>query len=158
MDYSQPPAMGTDDDVYSFLDRSEPAPPLITEVDPLDAVSTGYMRESFIPVSTPVSAVIPIKVAGPPAPGVMHGSPTLSDVDGVRTRSASRPQHLQLRGGTRQAPPSFVPGVPSMGMDMHMSGPPTQGFDINVHSRANSAPPITPSWEAPGAQPRAEYF
>jgi hypothetical protein len=160
MDYSQPPAMGTDDDVYSFLDRAEPAPLTIAEVDPLGTSSFGRGASFDAAQVAPQPAVIPIKVTqGPPLVGG-HGSPTSASNDasssipndGVRTRSASKPQGISLR----QAPPTFVPGVPAMGLDLTM-GPPTQGFDINVSSRANSAPPTTPSWEAPGVH-RGEYF
>jgi hypothetical protein len=89
MDYSQPPAMGTDDDVYSFLDRSEAAPPLVAAIAPVGAVAFNPITCTADAI--PPTPVIPIKVAGPsrPAAATMLGSPASSDHGGIRTRPSS---------------------------------------------------------------------
>ncbi|GAA6012292.1 hypothetical protein JCM10207_002790 [Rhodosporidiobolus poonsookiae] len=149
LDYSVPPAMGTEEDVYSFLDRQEPGPPPISQLSSLPGAAAPAAP------AIPLASAIPL--AGPPPaspsktrsrqPSEPAGRPTL----GMSTRSsvaaaAARPMGF-LNVGEGAA--AFDPAAQGM-LGAH-------GADIAVQLRSTSAPPTTPgTWEAP--QPRGDYF
>ncbi|GAA5908513.1 hypothetical protein JCM6882_001287 [Rhodosporidiobolus microsporus] len=157
LDYSVPPSMGTDDDVYSFLDRNEPGPPAINQIDPVGGMPIGgsgrpYPHPSMSGSAIPLVPASPVRGAAmmqPHAPQEMiPGSGS-----GIRTRSSThggggRPLNGASIPTTSLAPSSFAATMmdPSVAQGM---------LDIPV-ARRSSAPPTTPSWEAP--QPAGDYF
>ncbi|GAA5856875.1 hypothetical protein JCM8547_008440 [Rhodosporidiobolus lusitaniae] len=179
LDYSQPPSMGTSEDVYSYIDRNEPGPPNIAEVDPLlsgsnqgavpfmPIASTSAIPVTGMPIQPVGGNAIPVKRAavamdsnGPP---IASFTPSAS-VSPVRSsaRVSTRSQAAAAGKGVGGIPSLVpVPLVPAYPVDPVLAGGGGgNGFlDIPVAPgvRSTSAPPTTPGgWEAP--QPRGDYF
>ncbi|GAA5840092.1 hypothetical protein JCM11251_000602 [Rhodosporidiobolus azoricus] len=155
LDYSIPPSMGTDDDVYSFLDRDEPGPPPISQVLPPGGVPMvgGAAYPAPLPLAGPAIPLVPASPVRPSAS--VNASPanmvTGGGNSGIRTRSSAlggggggRPLNGATIPVTSLAPSSFAAAVAM----------PQPILDIQV--RSTSAPPITPIWDAP--QPSGDYF
>ncbi|BGP09995.1 hypothetical protein JCM10049v2_005878 [Rhodotorula toruloides] len=154
LDYTAPPAMGTEDDCYSFLDRGEPPP------GPNFQTSKGAY-------AAPTNAGPAIPVVSKPGP-----SPKQSPVRQSSTRSNG--MSTRRSGVVATVAPEATNDVLAADVDvaalqassyLGMGIPPTAeaaaqaGFVDDAalqRMRANSAPPTTPGWD--GAAPDGDYF
>ncbi|BGP18433.1 hypothetical protein JCM10213_001680 [Rhodosporidiobolus nylandii] len=140
LDYTHPPALGTDDDVYAFIDRNEPGPPPIAQLAMVGAqpVVPLAARPSFIAATgpPPSSQAIPeVKLRQPSEPAMLL--PGGATVGGVATRSSAARQSFALPAGT-----SFL-------------DPSAHAMLSDIPVRSTSAPPTTPGgWAAP----QVDYF
>lgn len=170
LDYSIPPAMGTEDDVYSFLDRGGEAGGMMT-------AATSPTRPTQHPPATMGSAhgpAIPI-VARPSAASsstTTHGSGPSSSVSPVRrtgmmTRRSSMAVHAAAATNTQQQQPppafeghsnrndaAFRAAVAHNHSGLALDG--SGGTSGPLQLRATSAPPTTPGWG--DAAPTGDYF
>ncbi|GAA5973448.1 hypothetical protein JCM11641_006467 [Rhodosporidiobolus odoratus] len=171
LDYSIPPSMGRDDDVYSFLDRGERGPP------PIAAIAAAQAQGAFL--APPVQQPLPPQQlqqmqmqmqrpgAGPAIPIVSGPSPVQPKRRQPSEPAPGMPSHsMPSKGGmaTRPLrPPGVGVGVPVPLLPAsHLNAHP-----IDIPVRSTSAPPSsTPGgWgvgeggvKGLGAQPRGDYF
>ncbi|GAA5921924.1 hypothetical protein JCM3775_003421 [Rhodotorula graminis] len=181
LDYSVPPSMGTDDDVYSFLDRPGAGAPSA----PTRAVYTGAQLPG---------AAIPIIDKGVQARSLSPAVKRPTTVASTSTTNDSLTRSMMTRRAAAVASgsmgsdiaPALVPAPmpPTMDLsDADFAGlerldmaaaleasfdrdapvsavdPSTQAIldmPLAKHFRSSSAPPTTPGWD--GAAPSGDYF
>lgn len=154
LDYTVPPAMGTEDDCYSFLDRGEPPP-------------GPDFRAGQGAYAAPANAGPAIPVVAKPAP-----SPKQSPVRRTSTRASGVSTRTSGAAGT--VAPEATNDHLAAGVDVaalqassYMSfvvaadveAAAQAGYVDNAalqRLRANSAPPTTPGWD--GSAPDGDYF
>ncbi|GAA6000747.1 uncharacterized protein JCM10292_000574 [Rhodotorula paludigena] len=170
LDYSVPPSMGTEDDVYSWMDRGEACPGVIP-------APSGSIP--FAPAVAPGPA-IPVAQKGGAAPHAPTSSPQRPSPkqNGTSTRSMvtrrSAANAASTDAGPTLVPPPMPPTidmiavqdsgyfgmeVDDVAMPLSAVDPTTQAIlDMSFpkHVRASSAPPTTPGWD--GAAPKDDYF
>ncbi|GAA5909528.1 hypothetical protein JCM8208_006552 [Rhodotorula glutinis] len=181
LDYSIPPSMGTEDDVYSFLDR----PGSGTPSAPTRAVYTGAQLPG---------AAIPIINKGLSARSLSPAVKRPTTVASTSTTNDSLTRSMMTRRAAAVASgsmgsdiaPALVPAPMPPTMDLSdadfaglerldMAAALEASFDRNApvsavdpstqaildmplakHVRSSSAPPTTPGWD--GAAPSGDYF
>lgn len=178
LDYSIPPAMGTEDDVYSFLDRGG-------EAGGMTMAATSPTRPAAQPAAALMGSApgpaIPI-VARPSAAAASsstptHGSARSSSVSPVRrtgmmTRRSSMAVHAAASAATantQQQQPlpafeghhhhnrndaAFRAAVANNHLGLSLDGSGSGSGPLQL--RATSAPPTTPGWG--DAAPTGDYF
>ncbi|GAA5960321.1 hypothetical protein JCM8115_001141 [Rhodotorula mucilaginosa] len=178
LDYSIPPAMGTEDDVYSFLDRGGDAGGIMA----MSPTRPSAQAAAAAVMGSAPGPAIPI-VARPPAVAAAsssaptHGSASsTSSVSPVRrtgmmTRRSSMAVHAAANTIQQQQPPPAFEGRDNnncndaafraavannhygLALDGSHSGTSGSG---PLQLRATSAPPTTPGWG--DAAPTGDYF
>lgn len=142
--------MGTDDDVYSFLDQGDV--PLGPTTNPDRTKSVG---------SVATGPAIPIVARPAPAQPASSSGASVLPVrrDGMMTRRSSqavRSSYGQMNGHDAE----FRAAVKNNHLGYPMDGMPLEMHDAGAHAahglRASSAPPTTPGWGE--AAPTGDYF
>ncbi|GAA5840669.1 hypothetical protein JCM9279_007395 [Rhodotorula babjevae] len=181
LDYSVPPSMGTDDDVYSFLERpgagAHPAPsravytgaqlpgaaiPIITKAVPARSLSPAVKRPTTAASSSTTNDLLTRSMMTRRAAAVASGSmgsdiaPALVPAPMPPTMDLSDADFAGLERLDMAAAleASFDRTAPVSAVD-----PSTQAIldmPLAKHLRSSSAPPTTPGWDS--AAPSGDYF
>lgn len=179
LDYSIPPAMGTEDDVYSFLDRNGDGETLARMPASPTSRRSGAQDLAFGSAPGPAIPIVAARPAAPapaPAPaGTVTPSAEGSSASPVRrtgmmTRRSSLAVHAAvaaaaamgaeagpelLNGGGDDDAAAFRAAVASNHLGLAMTTMDATGGGP-VPLRATSAPPTTPGWG--DAAPMGDYF
>jgi len=182
LDYSVPPSMGTEDDVYSFLDR----PGAGAHSAPSRAVYTGaQLPGAAIPI---INKGVPARSTSPAARRPTTAASSSSTTNDSLTRSMMTRRAAAVASGSigSDIAPALVPAPMPPTMDfsdadfaglerLDMAAALEASFDraapvsavdpstqaildmpLAKHLRSSSAPPTTPGWD--GAAPSGDYF
>ncbi|BGP42165.1 hypothetical protein JCM10449v2_006170 [Rhodotorula kratochvilovae] len=176
LDYSIPPAMGTEDDVYSFIDHPDggmfpapggatytgaqvpgPAIPVVSKPSFVQASTTSPQRPGQKPTSSSTRSMMTRRAAA--AAGAHVGSDITPGLAPAHMADAMDFSDSDFSGLERLDTAAAMEAGIDAAAPMSAVDPSTQAIldmPLARHLRANSAPPTTPGWD--GAAPKGDYF